>query len=101
MLREMFAKKMLDEKLDFLWFEDSYKLFLSDEKVENTKFSWVYNSEELWDICLRYWNTLDEVKKEMIEVHWYEEFVVWNWYDEFKEFTVKVCPAVTYTDLIK
>ena len=40
-------------------------------------------------------------KKEMIEVFWNEEFIVWKGYDEFEEFTTEVCPAPTYIDLIK
>lgn len=101
MLKEKFAKKMLDEKLDFLPFEESYQLFNSNEKIEKTRFSYVYNNEELWDIDLNNWNTIEEVKEEMIEVFGYEDFVIWKWYDEFDEFTTEVCPAPTYIDLIK
>jgi len=39
MLREKFAKKMLDEKLDFLPFKESYILYNSNEKIEKTRFS--------------------------------------------------------------
>jgi len=101
MLKEKFAKMMLDEKLDFLPLKESYELYLSPEKIEKTRFSWIYNNEELGDICLNNWSSLVEVKDEMINVFWREDFVIWNGRDEFEEFTVDVCPAPTYIDLIK
>lgn len=98
-LKEKFAEKMLTEKLDFLPFNESYELFKSDEKV-TSKLYWIYNGEEL-EKNLDNWNTLDEVIEDMREVFWKEEFVIWTWYNDFQEFTVKVCPAPTYIDLIK
>lgn len=92
---------MLDEKLDFLPLDESYNLFNSNERIEGTRFSWVYNNEELWECDLYYqWVTLDDVKKEMLEVFWKEDFIIWKWEDEFAEFTTEVYPAPTYIDLI-
>jgi len=102
-LKENFAKKMLEEKLDFLPLKESLELYNSWIKLE-TKFYWIYDSEELsgddWDLEFR-WDNLDEIKQEMMKVFWEETFVVWNKYNEFAEFTAEICPAPTYMDLIK
>lgn len=102
-LKQRLAQKMLDNKLDFLWLDDSLELNQWEWAVI-TKFSWVYNDEELdWlDWVLEFTeNSLLKVKKEMQKIYGEETFIIGKWYDEFEEFTTKVCPSPTYIDLIK
>lgn len=99
-LKEKFAQKMLDEKLDFLPLKESLELFDSGVEVKTT-FSWVMHIEEIPD-------HEDMTSEELFEA--YDEIYgldndyylkVGNRDEEFDEFTLELCPAPTYIDLIK
>lgn len=100
-MKEKFAQKMLDERLDFLPLKESLELFESGI-VLKTNLSWVVNSEEIED------NGYGMSKQEIIDAH-AEIFgendrnylKVGKSYDEFDEFTLVICPAPTYIDLIQ
>jgi hypothetical protein len=70
-LKQKFAQKMLDEKLDFLPLEESLQLVECDINLD-TRFHYVCSIEEIGDD-----------------------------YNHFEEFTHGICPAPTYIDLIK
>ena len=94
LLKEKFAQKMLDEKLDFLPLEES--LLLKEAGIEvKTKFSWVCSIEEIGDEF--------ETSREFAEaaIDFYGEDEIEVGYDNHAEFTYDICPAPTYIDLIK
>ena len=101
-LKQKFAQKMLDEKLDFLPLEESLQLVECDINLD-TRFYWVINIEEL--------GTDEKESSEMITeelLKSYEEvFGDSDWglkvgnSEEFSEFTLELAPAPTYIDLIK
>ncbi len=95
-LKEKFAQKMLDEKLDFLPLEESLQLKEAGIVI-GTKFSWVCNVEELDE----YLKSDREFADAAIEFYGHDGCVVGNGYDHFEEFTHDICPAPTYIDLIK
>lgn len=100
-LREELAQKMMDEKLDFLPLEDSLRLLEEGCKL-NTMFSWVVCTEELEDCG--YDMTPTEIIKEHADIYGENDrnyLKVGKSYDEFDEFTLELCPAPTYIDLIK
>lgn len=100
-LKEKFAQKMLEEKLDFLPLNESIELHEAGT-ILKTKFSWVINSEELEDNGDG--KTTSELLKEYDEIYGLEndwELRVGKSDDEFDEFTLELCPAPTYIDLIK
>ena len=95
-LIEKFAKKMLDEKLDFLPVEES--LQLTEAGVEyKTRFSYVVSIEEL-DEDLSNPREILDAAIEFYGVHGVE---IGDDYDHFEEFTFGICPAPTYIDLLK
>jgi len=93
-LKEKFAQKMLDEKLDFLPLEESLQLKEAGIEVK-TKFSWVCSIEEIGDEF--------ETSREFAEaaIDFYGEDEIEVGYDNHAEFTYDICPAPTYIDLIK
>lgn len=100
-MKEQLAQKMLDEKLDFLPLKESLELLNSGVKLD-TEFSWVVCTEELED------NGYDMPVEQIIEEHAliYGEddkdyLKVGKAYNEFDEFTLVLCPAPTYINLIK
>jgi len=98
-LKEKFAQKMLEEKLDFLPLEESIELYKSGVKVK-TKFWWVMNVEEIEN-----GHDLDteDLLREYNEVFGLDNDYALTIGDEekFDEFTLELCPAPTYIDLIK
>lgn len=100
-LKEKFAQKMLDEKLDFLPLLESVELAESGVVLE-TKFHWVVNSEELKDNGEDM--TIKEVLKEYDDIYGSEntwDLKIGESGEQFDEFTLTLCPAPTYIDLIK
>lgn len=100
-LKEKFAQKMLEEKLDFLPLMDSIELQNSGIYLE-TKFYWVMDSEELEDNGEG--KTIEELLKEYDEIYGLEN--TWNLKigesgEAFSEFTFTLCAAPTYIYLIK
>ena len=100
-MKDTLAQKMLDEKLDFLPLKESLELLNSGVRLD-TEFSWVVCTEELED------SGDDMTVEQIIEEHKliYGEddknyLKVGKSYDEFDEFTLELCPAPTYIDLIK
>jgi len=100
-MKQRLAQKMLDEKLDFLPLKESLELLNSGVKL-NTQLSWVVCTEELGD------NGYDMTPEQIIEEHGKiygkddkKNLTVGNSYNEFDEFTLELCPAPTYIDLIK
>lgn len=101
-LKQKFAQKMLDEKLDFLPLEESLQLVEADINLDTT-LSWVINVEELGtDEKEPYEMTTEELLESYKEV-----FGDSDWglrignSEEFDEFTLELAPAPTYIDLIK
>jgi hypothetical protein len=97
-LKQKFAQKMLDEKLDFLPLEESLELNNSGVTLE-TRFWWVCNAEELGE------DGEDMSTKEIL-AHFGKDpldyyLTIGRPYDEFAEFTIDLAPAPTYIDLIK
>jgi hypothetical protein len=100
-MKKELAQKMLDGKLNFLPLEDSIQLMESGHDID-TEFYWVIHSEELED------NGYGMSPAELIDAHAdiYGEndkdyLTVGNPHDTFDEFTLKICPAPTYMELIK
>lgn len=100
-LKEKFAQKMLEEKLDFLPLKESLELYDSGVKLK-TMFSWVMRSEELEN------NGFDMSTEELLnaceELYGLDNdytLKIGDRYDEFDEFTLELCPVPTYIDLIK
>ena len=101
-LKQKFAQKMLDEKLDFLPLEESLQLVEADINLE-THFSWVIDVEELGsDEKEPYEMTTEELLESYREVFGNSDYKlrVGN-SEEFDEFTLELAPAPTYIDLIK
>ncbi len=102
-MKEKFAQKMLDEKLDFLSVEDSLELWysLSKEDEIETRFWWVARTEELGDNA----DSMpeEEIISEIRELYGDDEYAlrIGRKGEEFDEFTNDLCPAYTYIDLIK
>lgn len=100
-LKEKFAQKMLDEKLDFLPLLESIELYESGVAYES-RFHWVMNSEELENNG--YKRTPAQLLEEYDEIYGLgntSELKIGKSEGEFDEFTLVVCPAPTYIDLIK
>jgi hypothetical protein len=100
-MKEQFAQMMLDEKLDFLPLKESLQLLESGIKID-TQFSWVVHSEELEDNG--YGMSVEEILEAHADIYGESNkdyLKVGNSYDEFDEFTLELCPAPTYTDLIR
>jgi hypothetical protein len=95
-LKQKFAQKMLDEKLDFLPLEESLQLKEAGVQLK-TKFSWVCNIEEIGDE----FETSREFADAAIDFYGEDEIEIGNGYDHYEEFTYEICPAPTYIDLIK
>jgi hypothetical protein len=100
-LKQKFAQKMLEEKLDFLPLKESVELYNSGIKLE-TRFWWVCRSEELDNngddmTIVEILDSLEELYGEPDDYH----LTIGKEYEEFDEFTLNLCPAVTYIDLIK
>jgi hypothetical protein len=95
-LKQKFAQKMLDEKLDFLPLEESLQLKEAGIKVK-TKFSWVCSVEEIDDD----YETPREVVEAAIDFYGERGIEIGNGYNHHEEFTYDICPAPTYIDLIK
>jgi hypothetical protein len=98
---EKLKQKMLDEKLDFLPLKESLELFDSGIKID-TMFWWVMSNEEITG------NGDDMTTEELFAE--YEELFGMNNGDylrigrqgeEFDEFTLDLCPAITLGDLLK
>lgn len=92
---------MLEEKLDFLPVAESIELFDSEVELD-TRFWWVMRSEELEN------NGEDMTTEELFEA--YDELyglgsdyglTIGDRHEQFDEFTLELCPAVTYIDLIR
>jgi hypothetical protein len=89
---------MLEEKLDFLPLKESLELHDSGIVVK-TKFGWV--------ICVEEFPDYDELTTEEL-LERYDEIYGDNDYhlsigdeEKFDEFTLELCPAPTYIDLIR
>jgi hypothetical protein len=100
-LKQKFAQKMLDEKLDFLPLEESLQLVDADINLD-TRFSWVCRTEELEDngeymTTKELLSSLEEIYGEPDDYH----LTIGKPYDEYDEFTLELAPAPTYIDLIK
>src|SRR6478609_3876139 len=97
-LKERFAQRMLDKKLDFLPLKESLELQESGAEVK-TRFGWV--------ICVEEFPDHDELTTEELLERYYEIYgdndyhLTIGEYDKFDEFTLELCPAPTYIDLIK
>lgn len=102
-LRKKFAEKMLNEKLDFLPLKESYELFKSDEKVEQTTMYWMYNDEEIYFEEDEDYYDMKKVKKAMKEIEMTPDgmFFIWNFDSADEDYNVEFCPCPTYIDLIK
>ena len=101
-LKQKFAQKMLDEKLDFLPLEESLELLDSGVELE-THLSWVINVEELGtDEKEPYEMNTEELLESYKEVFGDSDYGlrIGN-SEEFDEFTLELAPAPTYIDLIK
>ena len=99
-LKEKFAQKMLDEKLDFLPVKESIELFDSGVKLD-TRFWWVMAGEEIENAQDLATEDLFLAYDEIYGLDNEDYLRVGKEYDEFDEFTVDICPAPTYIDLIK
>ena len=102
-LKQKFAQKMLDEKLDFLPLEESIQLVDCDINLD-TRFSWVINVEELGTSEKEYYEmTTEELLENYREVFGDSDYglKVGDSDQEFSEFTMGLAPAPTYIDLIK
>ena len=100
-LKFRFAQKMEQERLDFLPVKESLELFDSCGELQ-TSFWWVMHSEELTDNGDGL--TTEEIFAEYDEIYGLDNkdyLRVGKQYDEFDEFTLALCPAPTYIDLIK
>lgn len=96
-LKQKFAQKMLDEKLDFLPLEESLQLVEAGVELK-TKFSWVCSFEEIGDE----FETPREFAEAAIDLYGeYYGVEIGNGYNHHEEFTYDICPAPTYIDLIK
>lgn len=100
-LKEKFAQKMLEEKLDFLPLKESIELLDSGVKLE-TNFWWVCRNEELDDNGA--YMTKEEVLIALEELYGNGNdyaLTIGDRYTQFDEFTLELAPAPTYIDLIK
>lgn len=100
-MKEKFAKKMLEEKLDFLPLEESIALFDSGVELD-TRFWWVCRSEELDNNGDDM--TTEEIISSLEEIYGEPNnyyITVGKQYDEFDEFTLPLAPAPTLADLTK
>lgn len=97
---QQFINEMLEKGLDFLPLEESIALFEHSIKID-TKFNWIVNSEELDD------NGYNMPFADIIEAHHGiygendKDYLTIGDSDKFSEFTLVLCPAPTYMDLIK
>ena len=105
-LKEKFAQKMLDGKLNHLPIKESYELYKAGIIVP-TREHYVISLEEFdeWDYkgseveyyikeCLKEYKDLEEAfDNDLIEIG--------DDYDHFEEFTYGLFPAPTYIELIK
>jgi len=102
-IKEKYAEKMLEEKLDFLPLKEALELYESGAKLE-TRFWWVINREELGTDE----KEVDEMSTEELLESYEEVFgdddyglKIGDRHEQFDEFTFELCPAPTYIDLIK
>ncbi len=104
-LKEKFAQKMLDGKLNHLPIEDAYKLYKQGIIIPS-RDSYVISIEEFeeWNYegdqtefyikeILDTYSSLEKATGRIIEIG--------NDYDHFDEFTYGLFPAPTYMELIK
>ena len=97
-LKQKFAEKLLEWKLDFLPLEESLQLVEAGIRLETT-FSYVANIEEIADAeDMTPRQVVEEIKEIFGNSYGLE---IGNRYDHFDEFTLEICPAPTYIDLIK
>ena len=105
-LKEKFAQKMLDEKLNHLPIEDAYVLYKRGIVVPSEEYyvisveefnEWNYKGERTdfyIEECLNEYSSLNEaLENELIEIG--------DDYDHFDEFTFGLFPAPTYMEMIK
>ena len=94
-LKQKFAQKMLDEKLDYLPLEESLQLIEAGIVLE-TRFHYVCSIEEIGDE----FDTPREFAEAALDFYT-DGIEIGDDYDHFEEFTYGICPAPTYIDLIK
>ena len=97
-MKEQLAQKMFDEKLDFLPLKESLELLQSGVKID-TQFSWVVCTEELEDNG--YDMTPEQIIEEHAEIYGENDNEYLKVGKGYNEFTLELCPAPTYIDLIK
>lgn len=100
-MKEKFAQKMIEEKLDFLPLKESLELYNSGEVYEST-FWWVARSEELENNGFDM--SVEEIIKECFELYGDNSdygIKIGDRHNQFDEFTLELFPAPTYIDLIK
>ena len=100
-LKQKFAQKMLDEKLDFLPLKESLELSRAGVDLE-TRFWWVCRTEELEENGDEM--STEEVLSSLEEIYGEPSdyfLTIGKIHDEFDEFTLDLAPAPTYIDLIK
>lgn len=100
-LREQLAAKMLEEKLSFLPLKESLELLNSGEEL-NTHLYWVMNIEEITDNGNGM--SIEEILAEFEDIYGLGgnyALRIGRKDDEFDEFTLNLCPAPTYIDLIR
>ena len=95
-LKQKFAQKMLDERLDFLPLEESLQLVECDINLD-TRFHYVCSIEEIGDE----FETPREFAEAIDEFYGDDHVAIGDDYNHFEEFTYGICPAPTYIDLIK
>ena len=100
-MKEKLAQKMLEEKLDFLPLQDSFKLKESGVHLE-TRFGWVLNIEEMPEgISEKPLDEILEIVKDLYGDYYDNYLTIGDSYSAFDEFTLELCPAPTYIDLIR
>lgn len=92
---------MLGKKSNFLPLKEALELYESGVKLE-TRFWWVCRSEELEDngdnmSVIEILDSLEEIYGEFNDYY----LTIGNRHNQFDEFTLELCPAPTYIDLIK
>jgi hypothetical protein len=100
-MKEKLAQKMLEEKLDFLSLKDSLALYKSEPEVQ-TRFWWVARTEEIGGEVFNM--SSEEIIAEVHEIYGEDDdyaLTIGDKSNHFREFTYALCPAPTYTDLIK
>jgi len=95
---EKYLEQMFAGKLDFLPLEESLKLSESGIKLD-TRFHWVVCTEELSEEEM----TFSDIIEECEDIYGKDSdyLKIGDAYKEFDEFTLSLCPAPTYMDLLK